>query len=92
MIPASRIADAAYIGSVTDTSELSGVLTEAMQDKHPYLPKKTIQDAISRIQDTLGLDDTYSSMGLNVLSGSDKPGDSCPWQYITQHLIASFTP
>ncbi len=40
LIPASQIADAAYVGSVTDTSELSGVLTEAIQDKHPYLPEK----------------------------------------------------
>ncbi len=30
LIPASQIADAAYVGSVTDTSELSGVLTEAI--------------------------------------------------------------
>ncbi len=49
MIPASRIADTAYVGSVTDTSELSGVVTEAIQDKHPYLPEKIIQDAIRKI-------------------------------------------
>ncbi len=64
LIPASRIADAHYVGFVTDTSELSGVLTEAIQDKHPYLPEKIMQDAISRIQDTQCLKDTYSCTGL----------------------------
>ncbi len=64
LIPASRIAGAAYVGSVTDTSELSGVLPDSIQDKHSYLPEKIIQDAISRIQDTHSLEDTYSCTGL----------------------------
>ncbi len=63
LITTSRIADAHYVGFVTDTSELSGVLTEAIHDEHPYLPEKIMQDVISRIQDTHSLEDTYSRTG-----------------------------
>ncbi len=55
--PATRVADAAYVGSVADTSNLSCVLTEGIQDKHPYLAEKIIQDPVSRIQDTRSLED-----------------------------------
>ncbi len=64
LIPALRIADAAYVGSVTDASELSSVLTGSIHDEHPYDSGKIVQEVVTRIQDTHGLDDTYRSSGL----------------------------
>ncbi len=49
IVPAAAVADAAYVGSVTDTSNLANILTISIRERHPYLPEELTRSALQRI-------------------------------------------
>ncbi len=68
-MPAAAIADAAYVGSVTDTSNLANIPTISIRERHPYLPEELTRSALQRIIDTHHLGDTCNS---NCHAGNDQ--------------------
>ncbi len=66
IIPASSIAEAAYAGSVIDTSDLASKLTTGIKEKHPYGLDEMILEEVERTQDIHRLSDSCSLTGLLV--------------------------
>ncbi len=63
---ASAIADAAYTGSIIDTSDLAAELTRCIHTSHPYRAEDKCKDSIERIRDTHGLHEAYGITGLSI--------------------------
>ncbi len=94
IIPASSIAEAAYAGSVIDTSDLPSKLTTGIKEKHPYRLEEMILEDIERTQDIHRLSDSYSLTGLLVRKSKrteTKRSDICPREY-TPHNRIGFSP
>ncbi len=66
IIPASSIAEAAYAGSVIDTSDLANKLRTGIKEKHPYRLEEIVLEEVERTQDIHRLSDIYSLTGLLV--------------------------
>ncbi len=86
-MPAAAIADAAYVGSVTDTSNLANILTISIRERHPYLPEELTRSALQRIIDTHHLGDTFSgtASGYAILEVFDKRNGFYARQFIRRH-------
>ncbi len=66
IIAASVTSDAAYIGSIIDTSDLARQLTSAIEAEHPYDDEALTRHAIERIQDTYSLGSAFNFTGLHI--------------------------
>ncbi len=66
VIPASSIAEAAYAGSVIDTSDLTSKLTTGIKEKHPYRLEEMILEEVERTRAIHQLNDSCSLTALVV--------------------------
>ncbi len=66
IIPASSIAEAAYAGSVIDTSDLASKFTTGIKEKHPYRLEEVILEEVERTRAIHRLNDSCSLTGLLV--------------------------